>query len=119
MFFEAVEHLVYCVFMRCECGRCSDENVIHIDNDARSQLKVFDMQIMKDVIHHRLKGTWRICQPEEHNQGFEQSVFCFKHPFFFIAGLNPDVVIAPSHVEFGEDVGVLYLTDKVWYEWQG
>ena len=73
---------------------------------------------MEDVIHHRLKGTRRICQPEEHNQRFEQSVFRFKRSLFFIAGLNPDVVIAPSHVEFGEDVGILYLTDKVWYEQQ-
>jgi len=70
------------------------------------------------VIHHRLEGARRICQSEEHDQGFKQAVFCFEHPFLFVTCFNPNVIVTPAHVEFGEDVGILYLTDQVWYEWQ-
>ncbi len=35
----------------------------------------------------------------------------FEHSFFFVSCFDPDVVITPAHIELGEDVGVLYLTD--------
>src|SRR6266404_8548171 len=70
------------------------------------------------MVHHRLEHTGRICQTEEHDQWLEQAIFRLEGSFFFISRLNSDVVIAPSYVELGEDMGVLDLAYEVRYKWQ-
>ena len=70
------------------------------------------------MIHHCLEGARRICEAKEHDQGFEQAIFCLERSLFFVSRFNPDVVISSAHIKFCKDVGVLYLTDEVWYKWQ-
>src|SRR6267378_3027592 len=107
-----------CVLMCGEGGGCGDEDVIHVDDDARAFLKVFDMQIPEDVVHHRLERAGRISQAEEHDKGFEEAVFRLKGSFFLVSRFDPNVIITPADVELREDVGVLHLTNQVWYERQ-
>src|SRR6266404_571506 len=77
-----------------------------------------DMEVTKDVIHHRLKGARRICQAKEHDQWLKQAIFCLKCSFFLIASFNPDVIVSPMDIKFCEDVGILDLAYEIWYKWQ-
>jgi hypothetical protein len=58
--------------------------------------------LSEDVVHHGLKGCWRICESKEHNRWFEQSFARFKGCLPFVSLFDTDVVVSPSYVEFGE-----------------
>src|SRR6267378_2258060 len=79
---------------------------------------MFDMQVPEDMVHHRLERAGRISQSEEHDKRFEEAVFRFKGSFFFVSRFDSNVIITPADVELREDVGVLHLTNQVWYERQ-
>ena len=68
------------------------------------------------MVHHCLKCTGRVGQIKEHNEGFEQPVFCLEGSFFLITVLDSNVIVPPTDIKFCEDVGVLYLTNQVRYE---
>jgi hypothetical protein len=45
----------------------------------------------------------RVAESEEHDCGFVEPERCFEGGFPFVSFLDPDVVVSPSDVEFGED----------------
>src|SRR6266404_5620389 len=99
--------------------RSSDEDVVHVDDDASALLQEAELEIFEDLIHHGLECTWRICQPKEHNPRFEKTIFGLECCLFLIPCLDPNVIIPPSYVKLGEDVCVLHLTDEIGNERQG
>src|SRR5882762_11492616 len=100
------------------CGS-GNEDVIHVDDNPSSLLKEAELDILEDLVHHRLECTWRICQPKEHDPWFEKTIFGLESCFLFIPFLDPNIVIAPSYVKLGEDVCVLHLTDEIGSKRQG
>src|SRR6267378_76897 len=100
------------------CGS-GDEDVVHVDDNPRSLLKEVELDILENLVHHRLECTWRICQSKEHNPWFEETIFGLECRFLFIPCLDPNVVIAPSYVKLGEDIHILHLTDEIGNERQG
>ena len=87
------------------------DGVIHID--AEPSLGNF---VLKDVVHHRLKCSGGVRQAEEHYCWFEQSLTCFEGGLPLIALFDPDVVISPSYVEFGEESFIGKVMDQFWNE---
>ncbi len=61
MVFKSPQHIMDSSFVCGKRGRCCDEDVIHIDNDTCTRLKVFDMQVMENMVHHHLECAGRIC----------------------------------------------------------
>jgi len=77
------------------------------------------LDILEYLIHHSLKGAGRVSQSKEHDLWFEETIFGLKCHFLLISCFDPDVVISSSYVEFGEDMCILHLTDKVRDERKG
>ena len=53
-----------------------------------------------------LKGGGRIGHAEEHDGGFIESSVSDEGSFPLVAFLNSDIVISPSYIKLGEDLGV-------------
>src|SRR6266404_5513275 len=102
-----------------QCGQCSDQDIVHIDNDAGSLRQEAELDILEDLVHHGLESTWRICQPKEHNPRFKETVFGLECCFFLIPCLDPNVIISPLYVKLGEDICILHLTDEIGNKRQG
>ena len=88
--------------------RGRDEEVIHV-NDKPS----FGNHVSERVIHESLEGGGGVAQAEEHYGGFEQSFVGDKGCFPLVSISDADVVVSPSDVKFGEDLGVFYLIDEI------
>src|SRR6266404_5607559 len=101
------------VQMSTRSGQGGNEDVVHIDDDTSALLGKAELDVLEDLVHHGLECTWRICQPKEHHSWFEKTIFGLEYGFLFIPRLDPNVVIAPSYVKFGEDIRILYLTDEI------
>ena len=56
----------------------------------------------KYSVHHHLECGRRICQPKEHDRWLEESFWCEKGGFPFIAWFDMNVVISPPDIELGE-----------------
>ena len=96
---------------------CSNQDVVHVDDDTSAFGKEAQLKVFEYLIHHGLKGAWWICQTEEHDLWFKKAIFGLKCCILFIAGFDPDVVISPLYVEFGKDMSILYLADEIGDEW--
>ncbi len=70
-----------------------DEDVVQVDHDY-----AFCNELFKDVIHYCLEGSWAVCETEEHNKWFKQSVVCSESGLPFVTFLDVDVVEAPLNV---------------------
>ena len=68
-------------------------HVIHIN-----QYPSFSHFLLKDSIHHGLKGGGGICESEEHYCGFEQPFRGEECPFPFISLFDLNIVVAPSDI---------------------
>ena len=88
--------------------RGRDEEVIHV-NDEPS----FGDHVSEQVIHESLEGGGGVAQAKEHYGGFEQSFVGDEGSFPLVSISDADVVVSPPDVEFGEDLGVLYLVDEI------
>jgi hypothetical protein len=62
-------------------------------------------EVFKNVIHHSLEGRQAVSHAIQHYQGFKQSLVTPKGCFPFISFLDPDVLVAPLDIEFGEVLG--------------
>src|SRR6266404_8886531 len=100
-------------------GQGGNEDVIHVDDNTGPLCEKAKLNVFEDLIHHGLKGTWRISQTKEHDSWFKETIFGLKCRFFFITSLDSNIVISPSYVELGEDICVLHLTDEIGDERQG
>src|ERR1700677_2078563 len=92
---------------------CSDSNIVHVDSNDRSSDGVLCDDIFVNLIHHRLEGRWRVTEAKEHDCGLEESILCFECRLMFVSFFDSDVVISPTHIEFGEDRGSAEICDKV------
>src|SRR6266404_1268593 len=99
--------------------RSGNEDVVHVDNNTSSLRQEAELNILEDLVHHCLECTWGIRQPKEHNPWFEKTIFGLESCFLFIPHLDPNVVVTPSYVKFGEDICILYLTDEIGNKRQG
>src|SRR3981189_3261653 len=85
-----------------------NEDVVHIhDNNATSD------EISKKMIHHSLERSWRIGESKEHHQGFEKAFVCDKSGLPFVTFFNSYVVITPTYVQLGKDLGTFQLVNKL------
>ena len=85
-----------------------DEEVIHV-NDEPS----FSNHISKGVRHESLKGGGGVGLAKEHNSGFIKSLVGNESGFPLVTILDSDVVISPSYVKLGEDLGVFEFVNEV------
>src|SRR3984957_17523116 len=85
-------------------GVGSDQEVVHIDVKPP-----FIEFFLEYLVHHCLERGRGIAKTKEHNEGFKASAIRDEGCFPFIAFLDPNIVISPADVEFGEDSRVLDL----------
>jgi len=86
-----------------------DEDVVQIDHNH-----AFRDEVLKDVVHHRLEGGGTVCEAEEHDKGFVQAAVGPEGGLPFVSFLYPDVVEAPSDVQFHEVLGSAELRNQFW-----
>ena len=60
-----------------------------------------------------MEGGGGVAQAKEHYGGFEQSFVGDKGCLPLVSISDADIVVSPSDVEFGEDLGVFYLIDEI------
>jgi hypothetical protein len=70
----------------------------------------------EDLVHHRLEGSWGVCEAKEHDSWFKESLVRYEGRFPFISLLDPYVVVAPPNIEFREEGCPFYSIDKFWNE---
>ena len=85
-----------------------DEEVVHV-NDKPS----FCNHISKGVGHESLKGGGGVGHAKEHNSGFVKSPVGNESSFPLVTILDSDIVISPSYVKLGEDLGVFEFVNEV------
>jgi len=90
-------------------GLREDEDVVQIDHDH-----AFQDEVLKDGVHHRLRleGGGTVCEAEEHDKGLVQAMVGSEGGLPFVSFLYPDVVEAPSDVQFCEVLGSTELRNQ-------
>ena len=75
-------------------------------------------EILEDVVHHRLEGSWAVGEAKEHNQGFEEASIRPEGSFPLVSLFDPYIVISPSYVQLCEvlGLGVRDPVDDIWDE---
>ena len=58
------------------------------------------------VRHESLKGGWGVGHAKEHDSQFIKSLVRDEGSFPLVAFLYSDIVISPSYIKLGEDLGV-------------
>jgi hypothetical protein len=94
---QLLQDLSNLVIVLVETSGCSNEDVIHVNNDV-SRGNLFS----EDGIHHCLECGWWIGESKEYNSRFEESSVSLEGSFPMIAFLYLDIVIFPSNIELGE-----------------
>lgn len=85
--------------------RREDEDVVEVDDDEVVQ------EIAKDVVHESLEGGGSVGETEGHDKGFEVAVASAESGLPLVTFLDPDKVVSPAKVEFGEDLGTAEAVD--------
>ena len=70
-----------------------DQNVVQIDHH-----NTFRYEVLEDVIHHGLEGSWTVSHSKEHYQGFKQASIGLEGRLPLVSGLNVNVVETPTDV---------------------
>ena len=91
-----------------------DKEVIHV-NDEPS----FCNHIPEGIRHKSLKGGGRIGHAKEHDGGFIESSVGDEGSFPLVTFLDSDIVISPSYIKLGEDLGVFKFVDEVGNQGEG
>ena len=94
--------------------RGEDEEVIHVDNEPS-----FGDHIAEGVIHESLERGGGVGEAEEHDGGFEEPLMGDEGGFPLVSVLDTDIVVSPSYIEFGENLGVPEFIDEVGDEGEG
>ena len=90
------------------------EEVVHV-NDEPS----FCDHIPEGIRHKSLKSGGRVGHAEEHDGGFIESSVGDEGGFPLVTFLNSDIVISPSYIKLGEDLGVFKFVDEVGDQGEG
>ena len=77
-----------------------NQDVVHVYAD-----NTLVDHIPEDLIHHCLKCCRRVGQAEKHHQRFKQASVGLERSLSLISLLNPYVVVAPTDIHLGEDLG--------------
>ncbi|KIK76365.1 hypothetical protein PAXRUDRAFT_170171, partial [Paxillus rubicundulus Ve08.2h10] len=85
-----------------------DENVIQIDNNLASE-----NEIIEDIIHEFLESCRGVGKPEEHYNGFKETVIHTKHCLPLIPILYLHVIVTPMYIEFHEIFSPFELVDEI------
>ena len=85
-----------------------DEEVVHV-NDKPS----FCNHIPERVRHELLKSGGGVGHAKEHDGGFVESSVGDEGGFPLVAFFDSDIVISPSFVKLGKDLGILKFVDEV------
>ena len=85
-----------------------DEEVIYVDDKPS-----FCNHIPERVRHELLESGGRVGHAEEHNSGFIESPVGNESGFPLVSLLDSDVVISPSYIKLGEDLGIFEFVDEV------
>jgi len=94
-------------------GFHEDEDVVQIDHDH-----AFRDEVLEDVIHHRLEGGRTVREAEEHDKGLVQATVGPEGSLPFISFLYPDIVEAPSDIQFCEVLGSAELRNQFRNQWE-
>src|ERR1700742_3024371 len=90
-----------------------DENIVHIHHH-----NTFINQTLEDLIHHCLEGGRTVSETKEHDSRLKESSICTEGRFPLITILDPDVVISPPYIQFGEELCFGYLGNEVRDQWE-
>ena len=66
-----------------------------------------------------MKGGWRVGHAEEHDGWFIESSVGNEGGFPLVTFLYSDIVIPPSYVKLGEDLGVFEFVDEIGNQGKG
>ena len=88
-------------------GMCGNSYIVHVNADGSTKEFVLSYDGAKDVIQHRLEGSWGVSGAKEHDSRFIEAVVCFEGSFVFVALLDADIVISPVDVQFSINVSAL------------
>ena len=91
-----------------------DKEVVHV-NDEPSLCD----HIPEGIGHESLKGGGRVGHAKEHDSGFIESSVGDEGGFPLVAFLDSDIVISPSYIKLGEDLGVFKFVDEVRNQGEG
>ena len=89
-------------------GLREDENVVQIDHDH-----TFRDDVLEDAVHHRLEGGRTVREAEEHDERFIQATVVPEGSLPFVSFLYPDIVEAPSDIQFREVFGSAELHNQL------
>ena len=85
-----------------------DEEVVHIDDEPS-----FCDHISKGVVHESLESGGGVSEAKEHDGWFEEAFMSDEGGFPLVSVFDADVVVAPSDIKFGEDLGISKLINEV------
>ena len=91
-----------------------DKEVVHVYDEPS-----FCNHIPKGIRHESLKGGGGIGHAEEHDSGFVKSSVGDEGSFPLVAFFYSDIVISPSHIKLGEDLGVFKFVDEIGDQGEG
>ena len=91
-----------------------DEEVVHINDEP-----AFSNHIPERVRHESLESGRGIGHAEEHDSGFVESSVGNEGGFPLVAFLDSDVVISPSYIKLGEDLGVFEFVNEIGDQGEG
>jgi hypothetical protein len=91
-----------------------DEDIVHLDNEPS-----FGDHVSKGVIHETLEGRQGVSESKEHHRGFEEAFVGDEGGFPLLSVLVADIVVSPSHNEFGEGFGISEFIKEVRDERKG
>jgi len=97
---EDVEDSYYNLVMLFFGLTTKDKDVIHVNGHYPFVNKLFE-----HVLHHHLKGGRVICQAEEHNQGFKETLVHPEGSLPLVSLFNMHVIVSPTDVQFCEIFG--------------
>jgi hypothetical protein len=95
---EDVEDGVHMSQMIDPCSAI-DEDVVEEYEDEPAQER------SQDVVHECLKCRRGIVEPERHDQELIEAVMCAECRLGDVVGAHPDLMVAGSVVQFGEETG--------------
>ncbi len=84
-----------------------DQDVVKVDRHL-----AFGDEVMEDVVHHPLERGRGVCEPKEHDGGFEEASVCVEGSLFFIPFSDSDIVVSPTDIELREVFGAVKFVDK-------
>ena len=81
-----------------------DENVVQVDN-----YYTLCNEILEDIVHHCLKGSWTVGHSKEHYEGLKQATVSIESYLLLIAGLDMYIIKPLLDVKLGKIFGSMKL----------